>query len=420
MATDYIKHVGDVTIEFVEIISNTGKVYDISKYVASISVYEDIFSPFISGNILIYDAQDLVNLLPLIGEEVLRFNITTPSFTDKKYSIGGNFSIYKLSEREEVSDKSIAYTLNFVSLESIVDLNKKISATLDGSCSDIAAKLLKTNVGLETKKPTNIEATPNGTKFISNFWSPTKCLNYTASNATNANGSPSYLFFENRYGFNFVSLESLFVNPVYQNFIGDNYANSEANKNPDEMYKRIIDISMPVAFDYIENISSGMYSSKLYTYDLITKKVASRNFNVLEAFPKEKHLNNNPTASKSVLAKSNAAISYEYKMYGNFNNYGDVTNTSTQQKRISLLKQLSTSKVNIIVPGRTDYTVGQKVYLKLFKKSQAVEGDVYSSEEDKMFTGNYLISSIHHSVTRQRHECYVELVRDSIQMDVNK
>lgn len=420
MAVDYIKHVGDVTIEFVEIISNTGKVYDISKYVASISVYEDIFSPFISGNILINDAQDLVNLLPLIGEEVLRFNITTPSFTDKKYSIGGNFSIYKLSEREEVSDKAIMYTLNFVSLESIVDLNKKISATLDGSCSDIAAKLLKTNVGLETKKPTNIESTPNGTKFISNFWSPTKCLNYAASNSANANGSPSYLFFENRYGFNFVSLESLFTNPVYQNFIGDNYANSEENKNPDEMYKRIIDISMPVAFDYIENISSGMYSSKLYTYDLITKKVASRNFNVLESFPTEKHLNANPTASKSVLAKSSAAIAHEYKMYGNFNNYGDVTNTATQQKRISLLKQLSTSKVNIIVPGRTDYTVGQKVYLKLFKKSQAEEGDVYSSEEDKMFTGNYLISSIHHSITRQRHECYVELVRDSIQMDVNK
>ena len=39
---------------------------------------------------------------------------------------------------------------------------------------------------------------------------------------------------------------------------------------------------------------------------------------------------------------------------------------------------------------------------------------------DKMFSGFYIISAINHYVTRERHECNIELIKDSLQLDINR
>ena len=46
---------------------------------------------------------------------------------------------------------------------------------------------------------------------------------------------------------------------------------------------------------------------------------------------------------------------------GLFTDWDDVSNVEIRQTRMSRLKQAESYKVEILVPGRTDYTVGQKV-----------------------------------------------------------
>ena len=423
-SSEVIRFAGDVSIDKIEIISSNGFGQEVTNQVIALEIYEDIFSPFISGVLAFKDSVDFINLFPFVGEEFLNLKIHTPSFTGKDKTIEDQFYIFKLSNREMAGDRNMIYEVHFFSREAMVDLNKKVSKAFEGKISDIAKTIVSdTQHGLESKKKMNVEETPNGVKYISNFWSPVKNLNYVAENATNKNGAASYLFFENRNGFNFQSLEKLYKDDIIQDFTYDGWmrdfkADGSSIRNVEKEYKRIINISVPKLFDYIDRSTLGLFGSKLITFDITTKKYVVKNFSLQEDFDKEEHLNKHSLLSKKNIHRPNAMLISYTKYYNNFNNYGDVTNAKTIQKRTSQLQQADANAIEIVVPGRTDYTVGKKVYVKLNKFQPIDSKD--TGVEDKVLSGNYLIASINHYVTRDSHECHMKLIKDTYIIDLDK
>jgi hypothetical protein len=328
-----------------------------------------------------------------------------------------------MTDRELIGDKAVAYQLHFTSQESLLDLNKSISKSFSGKVSDIATKfLIDKTIGLQSTKNNIVEQTSNETKYVSNFWSPVKNLVYLTEQALNKSGSPTYVFFENRDGYNFVSLESLYKKPVKHSFIKDNYTRDTRGttgsvRNVQEDYKRITDLKIPVGIDYIDRIQSGVYASRMYSYDLATKKVESKNFSAVETFNQRTHLNEFPAYSKKVISRYGAKLFNELKYYNNFSNFGDATTTKSIQERISLMKQSESTKIEITVPGRCDYTVGQKVDITLYKAEPTSKND--KKTLDNMFSGNYIISAINHMITREMHECSMELIKDSLLVNLD-
>lgn len=416
-----IKFAGDVSIDKVKVISSKGFFQDITAQVITIQYFEDIFSPFISGTIIVKDSLDLLNLFPFIGEEFVELEISTPTL-DKP--LKGTYYIHKMTDREIIGDREVVYQLHFISTEAIVDINKKFSKVYKGKVSDIVLGLLTESAdGLETKKKYYIEETINTTKFISNFWSPVKNIMMCVKNAVNLNNVPNYVFFENRDGFYFVSLDSLYSAGVMAEFILDKYTRDElpgggSARNIQEDYKRIQELSIPTAFDYIDRIRSGMLSSRIHSFDSIKKTYTARNYDVFEKFNKQNHLNDNPVNSSSAIFKNNSAVINYPRMYDNFAGWGDTTNFKTIQERASQMKVASAHQIEIVVPGRTDYTVGQKVSVTLNKMEPMSSDDIDIT--DKMFSGNYLISALNHVISREKHECTLELIKDSLQANVNK
>lgn len=421
-SSQVLRFAGDVLVDKVNVVSANGLYQDITNQVLSIQIFEDLFSPFITGNIVIKDSLDLVNLFPFVGEETLELKISTPTL--KTGNIDAKFYIYKITDRDMLGDKSVVYQIHFTSLDAIVDLNKAVSKTFSGKVSDIAKTVFTDKVhGLQTLKPLNIEETSNNTKYISNFWSPIKNLFYLVSNSVNKSGSPSYLLFENRDGYNFLSLDTLYTQPILQEFVYDNYVRDELNdagniKNINEDYRRIETITIPEAFDYISRIRNGMYGSKQYNHDIVSKKISSTNYDLLQSFDKRNHLNEFPVASKKAVYRYNSKIDFEPKYYNNFSNFGDATNASIIQERTSVLKQIESTKIQIIVPGRMDYTVGRKVNVTLPRIEPYTEKD--RDPTDKMFSGTYIIAAINHYINRDRHECTLELVKDSLAMNLDR
>lgn len=423
---EVIRFAGDVSIDNVEVISNNGFGANIANQVVALEIYEDLFSPFISGVLAVKESLDLINLFPFVGEEYLNLRIHTPSMIGKDKTIDDQFYIYKLNNRTKISDRNVVYEIHFISREAMVDVNKSISRAYEGKISDIAKKIITdTTNGLESKKPTVIEETPNGVKFISNFWSPVKSLNYISQTAVNPNNSAGYLFFENRNGFNFVSLEKIYNSQPVQNFIYDGFTrdfkpDGTSVRSVEKEYQRINEVNIPQVFDYLDRSKMGMFASKQIAHDITTKKYMAKNFDMLTEFPNQKHLNTYPLVSAKNIRRSGALVINYTKYYNNFNNYADVTNSRTIQKRLSLLEQAQGSKIQIVVPGRTDYTVGSKVNVKLNKfipiKSQDTDDDIL----DKMFSGNYIISSINHAIDRDMHMCYMELIKDTFIIDLDK
>jgi hypothetical protein len=418
MEQNSLRFAGDVNLVNVQIIGAKGQMLDIKGLVVEVHVYEDIFSPFITGKIIVQDSLDLINFFPFIGQEFVRLNIRTPAFTEQKKIINDNFYIYKMSNREQVGDKAVAYELHFISQEAIYDMNLRYSKAFEGTGSEIITKIL--NTGFVTqKKLAMVEATTNKNKFVACNWSPIKTINYVTKTSSN-NSRSNYVFFENRYGFNFTTLNYIYETmPVYQNFqltaatriIDPNTGRSIRDPNTD--YSKIIDFEMPNGFDYIDRSTSGMFSSKIVTHDYVTKKYATSTYNAVEEFPKHPHLNKYPIFTQSVLRNSGALILAEPKHYGIHNGHGDISNTKNILSRLSLMKMAQAFKFNITVAGRTDYTAGQVVDVKMptFEPhTDPKNSDVY----DKMFSGKYLITALSHVIKTDRHETHMELMKDSL------
>lgn len=422
-SSDFLRFAGDVNIEKINIKTTSGFSQEITNQVIGIQVFEDMFSPFTTGTIVIRDSLDLLNLFPLSGEEFLEIKISTPTL---KTPIEGNFYIFKMADREIIGDRTVVYELHFITQEAVIDINKRISKAYSGKCSDIAKTLITDKeFGLQIKKNINIEETKNSTKFISNFWNPVRCLNYLCDHSLNTNDSPSFIFFENRFGFNFASLETLYTNnDIIQHFVYDNYKRDnlpgpggETAVNPSEQYKRIKEIRIPTVFDYMSNTSNGMYASKQYTFDITTKTVFINNFDLKTDFEKQKHLNKNAPVSANAIYRPSALVIVKPSYYGSFTNEKDVTNASFLQKRISLMRQADANKIEITVPGRTDYTVGQKVIVDLERMEPMKPNE--KNTQDGVLSGAYLIGAINHYIDREKHECVIELFKDSMLKDLN-
>ena len=417
-----LRFAGDVSIDKVQIITPTGFYQDITAQVLNIQFYEDIFAPFITGSIVVKESFDLINLFPFVGEEFLDLEVTTPTLKDS--SIKGKYYIYKLTDREHLGDKNVVYQIHFISVEAIADMNKKVSKTFSGKISDLVEQFVKDkNIGLESAKKIIIDPTNNNVKYISNYWSPIKNLNYLCGNAVNKNKTPNYVFFENRDGFYFISLENLYQNTVTSEFVYDKYTRDKLPdgrdiRNVNEDYKRILEINIPVAHDYMDRLRNGMLASRQFSYDITKKTYNVKNYNMLTRFKEQKHLNTYPINSDKVVFRSNSTIINFPKNYGNFTGYGDVTNAQSNQERISTLKMAESNKINITVPGRTDYTVGQKIAIVLYRVEPASKKD--RDLTDKMFSGYYLIAAINHVIDREKHHCYMELIKESSQMDMNR
>lgn len=417
-AGKFLRFAGDVNIDKCVLTSANGTFQDITAQVMRIQFFEDIFSPFLSGSIVLKDALDFLNLFPLRGEEYLQLRISTPTLP--RGNIEGTFHVYKMSDRTKLGDRVAAYELNFISIESLSDTNKRISKVYSGKISDIVGPFVMDKIdGLESSKQFVVENTRNTIKYISNFWSPVKNLSFLAENAISESQSPSFLFFENRDGFNFRSLEKLYKGDPIIEFTNDRYTRDNFPVGGNalnilEDYKRITDFDIPTTYDYMDRLRSGMLASKLMSYDSTKKTYTVRNYIAASRFDTQVHLNPNPLFTRAAPLRSNSMQILFPRAFETFTSFGDTTNAKIVQERISFLKMAEAQKMTITVPGRCDYTVGMTCNVRLQQTKPITQTDTQDMMVDKILSGKYLMAAINHIITPEGHECVMELVKDSL------
>lgn len=419
---NFLRFAGDVNIEKAVITSSRGVYQDITGQLLQLQVFEDIFSPFISGSLVLKDTLDLSNLFPLIGEEYLQLRVSTPTLP--RGFIDGVFHIYKMSDKTRLGDRSVAYELNFISVESLVDINKKISKVFSGKISDIVGTfVLDQQDGLESNKQFVVENTRNTIKYISNFWSPVKNLTFLSENSISESQSPSFLFFENRDGFNFRSLEKLYQGDPVQKFTYDRYTRDDFplggnSLNIMEDYKRIDSYDIPESYDYMDRLRSGMMASRLISYDSTKKTYTAKNYNAYNRFDSQVHLNKNPLFTDKAVQRPSARLINFPRAFETFTSFGDTTNARIVQERTSFLKMAEAQKMTIKVPGRCDYTVGMVVEVYMVQNRPVYKSDTAQDLKDKILSGKYLIAAINHTISSEGHECSMELIKDSTVKDI--
>ena len=411
-STEVLSFPGEVSVERATIITRDGSTIDILPMIAEISLYEDLFSTTMSGHILIEDSNDLINTLPLLGQELFSLRLKTPTlvtFVDKV------FYIYKLQARKS-KKRSQTYMLNFCSRELIASSNSKVSKSFSGNITDNVESIFRDPRYLASDSLLYLDRTKNSYSFIAPYWSPLETINWMTGKSINEKGVPNYLFFETNQSFEYVSVDKLINGPVTRNYIYSDVDSNTITSSNDDMesrYSIVESIETGVTFDYLRNLNAGMLSSKLSTIDLTTKNINSNTFDYIDDFDKSTHLEKYPLKTNSLLRRKVASLYFLEK-----NNY----QTGSFQKqgykdfflqRNSLLEQLTAFKIAIKVYGRTDIKVGQVVKFTMPEMRQILADEIDTTGISDYYGGKYLVTAIKHQIISGHHTMLLEIVSDS-------
>lgn len=420
-----IKFGGDFQLIDVKIGSTRGLIFDVYNFVVDINIFEDMHSPTISGNITLNDAQDLVNLMPFIGEEKLLITFKTPSMSDADGLFEQAFYIYKMTDRVYSAERAVQYTLHFVSFEAVRDLNSKISKGYAGQIDTIVEKILKTEIS--TEKSVNVEKTKNSIIYVSNYWTPFTNINYLAKRSiSNTNDAANFVFFENNRGMNFISVDTLLEQPSVATYIYDN-----ASRNPTggggsstrsiaADLSRITTYTIDTGFDYMQRVQSGMYKSRLITHELVTKTYNVQTMSYADEFSKHNHLNPHPMSTLGLPAKSFAFLAVEPRALETYNNFKSDNMKNWYLKNIMQNNEINAFSMDLTVPGRSDLTVGCIIDVYIYRNTPMGQKDTEEQMLDKTFSGRYLITSLCHALNREKHEIHMTVIKDSLIIDLAK
>ena len=447
-----IQYAGEYTLESVRLFASSGNIIPLNGLTVSISLFENIFSPTMSGTITLLDANSIVSNLPIIGQEFLSFKIKTASITEGGTSIidftKNPFSVYKIDQRIEGTNSELI-TLHFASPEMLRNLRTRVSKSYTNTIDNIAIDVIQNSRYINSKKDLFIEETVGVRKIISPNSNPFTFIQKLSSEAISKNnGSPFFLFYENKEGFNFRSLDSLYAQPITAEYNTGEFYHQESSgtvvKNVLEEYSRPISHEMVAVNDTVSNVRGGLLASDLITYDIYSKKYERKNFRYFNNFNDYGRLGNSPIYNTNFIdefdntvdnftnanihlhptSKNNGSDAQHYVLDPTAKNIkslyspNGIENTllPRQSKFVELNKGVS---LNVKVHGSTNISVGQIIQ---FNK-QTVGNANESGDFDPYYTGRYIISNLRHIfelAPKKEHSIVMSLVKDGYEQELEQ
>ena len=422
-----IKQSSQFKITELSIITKLGK-FDIGSIFDELNIFDTMLMPSISGNIVVRDGVGLSEKLYFDGSDYISINISK-SGEGELTNFKRTFRIYKQTDRKNINQSSEMYVLHFVSEEFIYSLQQKINQSFTGTYSDsvdiILEKYLK--VAPTANKIALLEPTQGIHSFIIPNLSPFDALKWIAYRAVDSANLPNYLFFQNKYGFNFVSLSTLISKETIAD-INFNPKNLGRNTQIKEETFGAYDVRVISQFNLAENIMDGVYAGKFIGFDILTRQLKEDNISFLDVYAKGEHLNKNPNVTDAknkdnlnVDAMHNSKVSLypiasprKYDTYTKSND--NLTSTIIDDtdnyifQRNSILKNLTQTKLRITLPGNFALTSGFNVLVKYPSRSIV---DDSSDPYDKTLYGKYLIVATRHIIKYDKHETILEVASDS-------
>ena len=213
-----MQYAGEFEIKQAQIFSPDGEATDLLTdfQLIEINLFEDMFKSAITGNAIVIDTRDIISKIPLIGQERLSLKIATPSLTKKEDIIDfteNHFFVHKIAGRQEVSSGGQTYQIQFVSNEAIKNSRKRVSKAYYNTKANIGEivfdLLAEDNQGIQTSKEVFIEETVGTRAMVLTNSNPFSVIKKLSREAISKRGSPHYVFFENKDGFNFNRIEGL-------------------------------------------------------------------------------------------------------------------------------------------------------------------------------------------------------------------
>lgn len=441
---------------------DNSKAIDISSLVVDVSIFEDIFAKTIYGNVRIKDGINLMNSVPpvnfpIVGEEYIEFTYRTAVDEPPVFR---RFAVYAIKEIKINKQLNVRnYTIEFCSEEHLFDSTVNIQKSYQEQISEIVKDILITYFKVDEeipngkrKKAYDIQPTKGTQHLIIPNLNPLDALEFLSkrSIAEKLFKSASYLFFENKDGFNFCDIEYLIQRGKkrikenkerYQYY----YQDSNIQSGPEtekKNFKTILSMNQKNKFDTIEKIKRGYFESDVIVYDFINKKIKQNSFKFVDNY---KDLNTlGASQNNSVSEASYPENSLDFmktvtqepksgvaKVLGIFGLNRDVS-THKHRKLFYIPKDLAPgfpdTFLDEIYPNRASYMtrLAQNMFtVEMYGDPNITAGDVIiidlpeidgtnpeNRKYDRFLSGYFLVSTINHKITPDTYYATVDLFKN--------
>ena len=431
-----------------------GNAVDLTGHLQFIEYFENIMSPTISMNMKISSSFNFVSNLPIRGGEMIAMEVETLSGTlkfgnfvkDQGITPGsGELYVYKLENVDQPSTAQ-SFTLKITSPEYFTNetsrcMKKYKSATIDTHVKDILGSVMQ--IDPDKFKNDLIESTTNSYSFIGNMKKPFHTIHWVCSKAikgskqgvsgegqqAKAVGTAGYLFFENKNGFNFRSIEGL-VSRTRENVdsadakrqgtdIHGTYIH-QGKGAVGNLYKaeenfKINHVHVNRGTDIRKALAVGQYANTTVFFDSLSQVVSVYDYKLLGDDGLENQLggDDEKEESSNELKMLNSRLFVRVSDHGTLGIGTDGFQTSGidqayQAKAASRYNQLFSQSVDIQIPLNINIKVGDLINCEFPEMDQG-----RSSELDQSASGNYLVARLNHHIQPNASFSSLNLVRDS-------
>jgi len=400
--------------------------FDITMVFEELNIFDNMFTPCMSGNVMVKDSNNIIDNLNIDGGEYIKISIDKGEDNPSYFGFEKMFRIYKISNISNNNFTTKTFILHFVSDEYILSEQKKISQSYSGLYSDFVKNILTKELKISPTTPKDGKAgiqsitqskgivdiiVPVLTPFDSIEWISKRAVSKTL---------PDFVFYETQFGYSFVSLGSLMSSP----------ATADINFNPKSIDNDIMSemvgarrFKVISSFHVADNTTNGVYAGKFSGFDTLTRTNRTTNIDYIDkVFSKMDHPNKNPIlpTTKDSNQYDSRIVVYPYAEPRTTNQYIKGNNTELSSKidntqdyifqRKSIFYALMQRRIQIVLPGNFYLCTGKIVNILL---PNYTSNDGSREPVDASMSGNYIILGTRHTVRFDRHETIIEVATDS-------
>ena len=292
------------------------EVRDITELVYGFSIYEDLFSPTVSCELIITDAEGLNTTFPIVGDEHVTIIYKTRGVkTDKEQYTTRvrTFQVYKMAKVVESAERQQNYKLfgvddHFI-MNEMIDLN---TSYVGSNCVKAISDIFKSNFiknvndefrpfiiypklfGLETN---DVLESTNSSFYIAPGVTPFEAISYLKGEAEHKNltNSSDYVFYQDYNGFHLTTLTELKNQNAKFNYtvkdmaadaddVGAKVGQQSNNDEVDDM-RTVLEFDIQKTFDSLHHLGLGTYGNRVAAIDILTKRFDEKSFSYFNEYP---------------------------------------------------------------------------------------------------------------------------------------
>ena len=395
--------------------------YDLTSLFQEFNIYQDLgleenVSPSLTANVLIKEGWDILDTMPILGGEEVVISFKSPAATDYTAL---SFRVSRVGRVADESNSSAkkAFWLHLVTTDAYKDSMLRKSVGLQGSYSDMAAKIfemLESRTKFEDIDPTyGIQE-----RFATPLWPVLKSIDYMARRSYDEIFMP-FVFYEDFTGYHFKSLTTLF-NQGNQTMTAEEKQEAALEKkffrdpqdapllqnnnfNSERFMRTIIKAEKKLARDQFMANYHDVLAVDERVYDFRTKTVTPTSRVYTEWFAETAHLDPYPLFSDEFNRENVRYLEAQ----------PDGAEQVDYAKRV-IKFSLASTVMRLLLVGDNRLTVGQVYYIE--DLSNRPKQNENLAELSKLSSGHYIITKIRHKISRltNDYQCVAEIAKDSM------